>query len=50
VAGALLLITEAGGHVNDFWAPGGIANGNPILASNAALAQQMQELFGTPLV
>lgn len=50
VAGALLLITEAGGHVNDFWAPGGIANGNPILASNAALAQQMQQLFGTPLV
>jgi len=50
VAGALLLITEAGGHVNDFWAPGGIAKGNPILASNAALAGQMQAMFGTPLL
>lgn len=50
VAGGLLLITEAGGQVNDFWAPGGIANGNPVLASNAALAGAMQELFGTRLV
>ncbi len=49
VAGALLLITEAGGRVSDFWAPGGIENGNPILATNAALAGTMQELFGTPL-
>lgn len=49
VAGALLLITEAGGRVNDFWAPGGIENGNPILTTNAALAGTMQELFGTPL-
>lgn len=49
VAGALLLITEAGGRINDFWAPGGIEHGNPILASNAALAGTMQELFGTPL-
>lgn len=50
VAGALLLVTEAGGHVSDFWTPGGIENGNPILACNAALAGQMQALFGTPLV
>ena len=50
VAGALLLITEAGGHVNNFWTPGAIENGNPILASNAALASTMQELFGIPLV
>lgn len=49
VAGALLLITEAGGRVSDYWAPGGIENGNPILATNAALAGTMQELFGTPL-
>jgi myo-inositol-1(or 4)-monophosphatase len=50
VAGALLLITEAGGRINDFWAHGGIGKGNPILASNAALADTMQELFATPLV
>lgn len=50
VAGALLLITEAGGHVNDFWADGGVEHGNVVLASNAALAGQMQELFGTPLL
>ena len=49
VAGALLLITEAGGRVNDFWANGGIANGNAVLASNAALAGQMESMFGTPL-
>ena len=50
VAGSLLLITEAGGRVSDFWAPGGIENGNPILASNGALAGAMQEMFGTPLL
>ena len=50
VAGGLLLITEAGGRVNDFWAPDGIAKGNPVLASNAALAGAMQEMFGTQLV
>ncbi len=49
VAGALLLITEAGGRVNDFWTPGAIANGNPVLASNGALAGAMQDLFSTPL-
>lgn len=50
VAGALLLITEAGGRINNFWTPGGIENGNLILASNAALSSRMQELFGVPLV
>jgi len=50
VAGALLLITEAGGRINDFWANGGIANGNPVLASNAALAHTMQEMFANPLL
>lgn len=50
VAGGLLLITEAGGRVNDFWVPGGIEKGNPVLASNAALADQMQAMFGTPLL
>ncbi len=49
VAGALLLITEAGGRVNDFWANGGIANGNAVLASNAALASQMEAMFETAL-
>lgn len=49
VAGALLLITEAGGRVNDFWVNGGVANGNAVLATNAALASSMQDLFDTPL-
>lgn len=49
VAGALLLITEAGGRVNDFWRAGGIENGNAVLACNAALAQQFQDLLETPL-
>lgn len=49
VAGALLLITEAGGRVNDFWVNGGVAKGNPVLATNAALAEQMEAMFGTTL-
>lgn len=50
VAGALLLITEAGGRINDFWAGDGIRSGNAVLATNAALAGPLQQMFGTPLL
>lgn len=49
VAGALLLVTEAGGRINDFWTAGAVANGNAVLASNAALAAPVQEMFGIAL-
>jgi myo-inositol-1(or 4)-monophosphatase len=49
VAGALLLVTEAGGRVNDFWTPGAIGQGNPVLATNAALAERFSEISGIAL-
>lgn len=50
VAGALLLVSEAGGRVNDFWTEGAIEHGNPVLACNAALAGRMQDLFAQRLL
>lgn len=49
VAAGLLLVTEAGGRVNDFWANGGIAKGNAVLATNGALAQDISVLTGIDL-
>jgi myo-inositol-1(or 4)-monophosphatase len=43
VAG-LLLVAEAGGRINDFFAGVGLLQGNPILATNAALAQPLAAL------
>ncbi len=50
VAAGLLLVTEAGGQVNDFWADGGLRVGNQILATNAALATQLSVLTSIPLM
>jgi len=50
VAAGLLLVTEAGGQVNDFWADGGLRVGNQILATNAALATQLSVLTNIPLM
>ena len=49
VAAGLLLVTEAGGRVNDFWASGGIQSGNPVLATSALLADQFSALWGITL-
>ena len=49
VAAGLLLVTEAGGRVNDFWASGGVENGNPVLATSALLAHQLSALSGIAL-
>ncbi len=49
VAAGLLLVTEAGGRVNDFWTPGALQTGNPVLACNAALAPAVSELAGMAL-
>jgi myo-inositol-1(or 4)-monophosphatase len=49
VAAGLLLVEEAGGRVNDFWANGGLSQGNAVLATNAALAGQLGVLTGIAL-
>jgi myo-inositol-1(or 4)-monophosphatase len=48
-AAGLLLVAEAGGRINDFFAGGGLLEGNPILATNAALAQPLAALAGIAL-
>lgn len=49
VAAGLLLVEEAGGRVNDFWANGGLSQGNAVLATNAALAGELGVLTGIAL-
>lgn len=44
VAAGLLLVEEAGGRINDFWADGGLHKGNPVLVTNAALASEISVL------
>lgn len=50
VAAGLLLVEEAGGRINDFWAGGGLRNGNAILVTNKALATPLSVLTNTPLL
>ena len=50
VAAGLLLVQEAGGCVNDFWAQDGLRQGNAVLASNAALAEPLHTLTGIDLL
>ncbi len=49
VAAGLLLVTEAGGRVNDFWTPGSLEHGNPVLATSALLADPLSALLGIAL-
>ena len=49
-AAGLLLVAEAGGRINDFFAGDGLLQGNPILATNAALAEPLAALAGIPLL
>jgi len=48
-AAGLLLVAEAGGRINDFFAANGLLAGNPIVATNAALAEPLSALAGVPL-
>ena len=50
VAAGLLLVTEAGGRVNDFWAGDGVRNGNAVLATSAALASELSVLTSIALL
>lgn len=49
VAAGLLLVSEAGGRVNNFWTGAALASGNPVLATNAALAGEISVLTGIGL-
>ncbi|HUG62681.1 MAG TPA: inositol monophosphatase family protein, partial [Methylomirabilota bacterium] len=46
VAAGLALVGEAGGWTNDFFASGGMAAGNEILAATPALAEPLKPLVG----
>ena len=45
-AAGILLVREAGGQTNDFFAGEGLAAGNPIIATNDALCAKLASLIG----
>lgn len=46
VAAGIVIVGEAGGWINDFFAGDGISKGNPILCCTPALASQLSEITG----
>jgi len=48
-AAGILLVQEAGGFTNDFFAGEGLANGNPVIATNAALCDKLAAVIGIPI-
>ena len=46
VAAGILLVREAGGHTNDFFAGDGLRTGNPVIATNDALCAKLASLIG----
>jgi myo-inositol-1(or 4)-monophosphatase len=44
-AAGILLVTEAGGHVNDFFGGGGIEAGNALVATNHALCAKLADVI-----
>jgi len=45
-AAGILLVCEAGGHANDFFAGDGIKSGNPLIATNDALCAKLAAVIG----
>jgi len=45
-AAGILLVREAGGRTNDFFAGDGLNAGNPVIATNAALCAKLASLIG----
>lgn len=45
-AAGIVLVREAGGRTNDFFSGAGVATGNPLLATNAALCVKLAALVG----
>jgi myo-inositol-1(or 4)-monophosphatase len=48
-AAGILLVREAGGQTNDFFAGDGIRSGNPIIATNDALCAKLAAVIGIPI-
>ena len=48
-AAGILLVQEAGGCTNDFFAGEGIIAGNPLIATNQALCIKLAGLIGIPI-
>jgi myo-inositol-1(or 4)-monophosphatase len=46
VAAGIVIASEAGASINDFFAGDGISKGNPIVCSTPALAPQLREIVG----
>jgi len=49
-AAGILLVHEAGGVTNDFFAGNGLTAGNPLLATNAALCAKLAGVTGIPII
>lgn len=45
-AAGIVLVREAGGYTNDFFSGAGVASGNPLLATNAALCAKLAAVVG----
>ena len=48
-AAGILLVREAGGYTNDFFAGDGLTEGNPVIATNHALCAKLADLIGIPI-
>ena len=48
-AAGIVLVQEAGGFCNDFFAGNGVAAGNPLIATNAALSGALAQVIGISL-
>jgi len=49
VAAGLVIVHEAGGVANDFFAGSGLTAGNPVIATNAALSAELVDVIGIPV-
>ena len=48
-AAGILLVQEAGGTTNDFFAGDGLTAGNPLIACNSALCATLADVIGIPI-
>jgi len=48
-AAGILLVREAGGYTNDFFAGEGLTKGNPVIGTNHALCAKLADLIGIPI-
>ena len=48
-AAGILLVREAGGYTNDFFAGAGLTEGNPVIGTNSALCAKLADLIGIPI-